>query len=107
MSGQFGLIRGKQMEAATLIADELPTVTTTLETTGTQVQEAMTGWIGGAASGFAEAISAWFEKAALLPVALADYATQLGAVDSLTVEVDNAEAEAYVGSGGSGLNMAE
>lgn len=78
---------------------------TTLEDTGTAVQDAMAGWIGGGASGFAEAISAWFEKAALLPVALGDYATQLAAVDQETVETENTQAEAFIGMGGSGLNM--
>ena len=72
---------GAQTRAAQLVADGIPDVMQVVQQLGSALETGMTGFRGGAASGLAEAVTAWFEAAQALGPTLTTYAENLAATD--------------------------
>ena len=86
---------GAQSRAASGLAEAIPDVVKVIEDLATQVEPAMAGFKGGAASGFAEAVSAWFEVARELPDALGRHSRNLALVDQHVAATEAQQQESY------------
>lgn len=86
---------GAQAEAAQLVVGAIEPIQTTLENLGTAIQGASSGFLGGSASGLAQALEAWFTAASDLLPTLSEYATTLVAVDTAEAQTEIQQQERF------------
>jgi len=72
---------GAQSQAARTVATALPDLETALRTSVQGIKDEATGFTGGAATHFYQAVSAWFTAGAKIPQAVGIYASNLGKTD--------------------------
>ncbi|NHC12940.1 WXG100 family type VII secretion target [Motilibacter deserti] len=86
---------GAQARAAQTVQQALDPIQTTLSSLADALQSSGSGFAGGAAAGFAEAATAWFEAAQDLLPALQEYAGNLVATDVTAATTDAEQQAAY------------
>lgn len=95
MTGDMELVLGQQTLAAKAIIDGLDDVAAPLQGLAASLQSHLPGFSGASAGAFAEVVSAWFDKAALIPEALASYAEKLVAVDQTVFQSESQSMTTY------------
>ncbi len=86
---------GRQATAALTVQESVTVLNTYLRELSDAIEVGATGFKGGAAAGFGEAVGAWFESARQLGPALEQYAEALATVDREHGHNEQDQAGAY------------
>ena len=86
---------GAQSRAAGLVMGAIDPINATLSDLNSAVAGAADGFRGAAASGLAEALTAWFDAAGELAPVLAEYARKLTEVDVAEAQTELTQRESY------------